>query len=199
MLLKAVRTKIKLQSPLQQHLELLLDRLRLLGEVILEDLRVLLQDVENGSLVEICDPQVDFSLVAQIIAPREKLCHVYSGLRDAVQILGYALLGRELPGIAKMVEELVRLEAIVVNYRGRRIMIVPLDSKDIATTSSILDPGPLFLLLPKARPFEISVSAMRLENDGIIHDDLFRIVFWFCLFAVPFRFVEGELGIVVLL
>ena len=140
MLVVTIRTKIRLQPLLQQYLEFLLDCLRLLREEQFKDFRVLLQDIENGRLVEICDPEVNFSLVAQIVTPREKLRYVHTRLRYAVQILGYSLLGSKLPSLTKMVEELVRLEAVVVNDRGRGIMVVPFDGEDIAATCSILDP-----------------------------------------------------------
>lgn len=69
-------------------------------------------------------------------------------------------------------------------------MVVPFDGEDIAAGCSILDPCALLLLLPEACPFEISVSAMRLENDCVIHDDLLRIIFLLSIIGIPFRFVE---------
>ena len=52
--------------------------------------------------------------VAQVEAARIEGSNVYTRSCDGIQVLIEALLGGELPGIRKVVEELVRLDFVVV-------------------------------------------------------------------------------------
>lgn len=73
-----------------------------------------LDNVEDSCLVEVGNPKVDFSSVAEIVAPWKERINIGANLSNPIQVFRQPLLCRQLSSIRKMIDKLMRLHPVMV-------------------------------------------------------------------------------------